>query len=152
MRRLRQGAHSIRQTTSFRSRSKNGSVRSERIQCSYEKLRRTTMSGSRRNFFRNAAVFGTGLLGWSESLRAQMRGMTHGGESERPKRGSKKSPVAAVRMITPDVDDLPHEMDGNTKVFRLVAEPVKRRVVPWKTLEVWGYNGSCPGPTIQVTQ
>jgi len=55
-------------------------------------------------------------------------------------------------MITPDVVDLPHEMDGNTKVFRLVAEPVKRRVVPWKTLEVWGYNGSCPGPTIQVTQ
>ncbi len=110
------------------------------------------MSSSRRNFFRNAAVFGAGLLGWSESLRAQMRGMTRGGESERSKWVSKKSPVAPVRMITPDVADLPHEMDGNTKVFRLVAEPVKRRVVPWKTLEVWGYNGSCPGPTIQVTQ
>ena len=111
------------------------------------------MSSSRRNFFRNAAVFGTGLLGWSESLRAQMRGMTRGGESERSKRSSKKkSSVEPVRMITPDVVDLPHEMDGNTKVFRLVAEPVKQKVVPWKTLEVWGYNGRCPGPTIQVTQ
>src|SRR2546430_9081269 len=110
------------------------------------------MSSSRRNFFRNAAVFGTGLLGWSESLRAQMRGMTRGGESERSKRGSKKSPVAPVRMITPDVADLPYEMDGNTKVFRLVAEPVKRKVVPWKTLDVWGYNGSCPGPGIRVLQ
>jgi len=110
------------------------------------------MSGSRRNFFRNAALFGTGLLGWSESLRAQMRGMTRSGESERAKPGSKKSPVAPVRMVTPDVGDLPYEMDGNTKVFRLVAEPVKRKVVPWKTLDLWGYNGSCPGPTIQVTQ
>ena len=40
------------------------------------------MSSSRRNFFRNAALFGTGLLGWSESLRAQMRGMARGGESD----------------------------------------------------------------------
>jgi len=24
--------------------------------------------------------------------------------------------------------------------------------VPWKTLDVWSYNGSCPGPTIQVQQ
>ena len=37
-------------------------------------------------------------------------------------------------------------------MFRLVAEPVKRTIVPWKTLDVWGYNGSCPGPTIQVQQ
>ena len=38
------------------------------------------------------------------------------------------------------------------KVFHLIAEPVKRRIVPWKTLDVWGYNRSCPGPTIQVVQ
>src|SRR5213080_4087295 len=130
MRRLPQGAHSIRQTTRFCRHAIGGSVRFDRIQCSCEKLRRTIMSSSRRNFFRNAAVFGTGLLGWSESLRAQMRGMTRGGESERSKRSSKKkSSVAPVRMITPDVLDLPHEMDGNTKVFRLAAEPVKRKVV-----------------------
>jgi FtsP/CotA-like multicopper oxidase with cupredoxin domain len=110
------------------------------------------MSSSRRNFFRNAALFGTGLFGWSESLRAQMRGMTRSGRSEGVKRGAAKSSEPPVRMITPDVNDLPLEMDGNTKVFRLVAQPVKRKVVPWKTLDVWGYNGSCPGPTIQVTQ
>jgi FtsP/CotA-like multicopper oxidase with cupredoxin domain len=55
-------------------------------------------------------------------------------------------------MVSPDIPDLPFTMDGGTKVFRLIAEPVRRKIVPWKTLDVWGYNGSCPGPTIQVTQ
>jgi len=110
------------------------------------------MSSSRRNFFRNAAMLGTGLFGWSESLRAQIRGMARGGEKERSKRSNAKSLEPPVRMLTPDIGDLPYEMDGDTKVFHLIAEPVKRKVVPWKTLDVWGYNGSCPGPTIQVTQ
>ena len=43
-------------------------------------------------------------------------------------------------------------MDGGTKVFHLVAEPVKRKIVPFKAIDAWGYNGSCPGPTIQVQQ
>jgi FtsP/CotA-like multicopper oxidase with cupredoxin domain len=55
-------------------------------------------------------------------------------------------------MQSPDIADLACTMDGATKVFHLIAEPLKRRIVPWKTLDVWGYNGSCPGPTIQVTQ
>jgi len=55
-------------------------------------------------------------------------------------------------MITPDVGDLRFEMDGATKVFRLAAQRVKQKIVPWKTLDSWGYNGRCPGPTIQVTQ
>jgi FtsP/CotA-like multicopper oxidase with cupredoxin domain len=55
-------------------------------------------------------------------------------------------------MQSPDIPDLPFTLDGEKKVFRLVAEPIKRRIAPWKTLDVWGYNGSCPGPTIQVTQ
>ena len=55
-------------------------------------------------------------------------------------------------MVTPDLVDLPHEMDGRAKVFRLIAEPLRKKIVPFKTLDVWGYNGSCPGPTIQVQQ
>jgi FtsP/CotA-like multicopper oxidase with cupredoxin domain len=34
----------------------------------------------------------------------------------------------------------------------LVAEPVKRELIPGRIMDVWGYNGTCPGPTIQVTQ
>ena len=42
-------------------------------------------------------------------------------------------------------------VDG-AKEFHLVAEPVRRRLIPGREMQVWGYNGSCPGPTIQVNQ
>ena len=110
------------------------------------------MSNSRRSFFKNAALIGTGLFGWSESLRAQARAALAGRETEGAKRREASRSGTPMRMTTPDVGDLPFEMDGGVKVFHLVAEPVKRKIVPWKTLDVWGYNGSCPGPTIQVQQ
>ncbi|HJZ63486.1 MAG TPA: copper oxidase [Candidatus Acidoferrum sp.] len=109
------------------------------------------MSHSRRNFFRNAALAGTGILGWAESVRAALRGSEPATETKKNSRGPIRGgpPVA---MITPDVGDLRFEMDGATKVFRLAAQRVKQKIVPWKTLDSWGYNGRCPGPTIQVTQ
>ena len=61
-------------------------------------------------------------------------------------------PVANTPVVTTDVGDLPFEMDGDTKVFRLTAHVFRRQVAPNKTIDVWGYNGSAPGPTIQVTQ
>jgi manganese oxidase len=57
-----------------------------------------------------------------------------------------------VFVVTPDVPDLPFRIDGNVKEFHLIAEPVKRQIVPFKMMEVWGYNGTCPGPTIQANQ
>src|SRR5215468_9967096 len=30
--------------------------------------------------------------------------------------------------------------------------PVNRRLIPGRDMEVRGYNGSCPGPTIQVNE
>ena len=55
-------------------------------------------------------------------------------------------------VVTPDVPDLAFEMDGNVKVFHLVAEPVRQEIYPGKILNLWGYNGSAPGPTIQARQ
>jgi hypothetical protein len=43
-------------------------------------------------------------------------------------------------------------MDGNIKEFHLIAEPVKQEILPGKVVDLWGYNGSAPGPTIQITQ
>ncbi len=57
-----------------------------------------------------------------------------------------------IPVITTDVGDLPYTMDGNTKVFHLIAERVKQTVLPGKTLDLWGFNGSAPGPTIQVNE
>jgi FtsP/CotA-like multicopper oxidase with cupredoxin domain len=123
------------------------------------------MSGTRRRFFQDAAFFGAGFLGLAEALR----GSTPQSDPERAREieqgrhhspyGAQKKKLAApsgpdpiLPMITPDLADLPFEMDGGVKVFKLVAEPVKRKIAPFKTIDVWGYNGSCPGPSIQVQQ
>ena len=42
-------------------------------------------------------------------------------------------------------------MDDGVKVFNLIAEPVKQVIIPGRTFDLWGFNGSAPGPTIQVT-
>jgi len=110
------------------------------------------MGESRRNFFRNAAVLGAGLMTWAEQIRAQKNpGMSASPQSSRSRTKS-RAMGPPPPMESPNIPDLPFTMDGGTKVFRLIAEPVKRRIVPWKTLDLWGYNGSCPGPTIQVQQ
>ena len=36
------------------------------------------------------------------------------------------------------------------KFFELFAEPVKQEILPGVFINAWGYNGSTPGPTIQV--
>ena len=61
-------------------------------------------------------------------------------------------PEPPVAVQSPDLKDLPFTLDNGVKVFHLIAEPVKRKIVPNKTIDVWGYNGSAPGPTIQITQ
>jgi hypothetical protein len=55
-------------------------------------------------------------------------------------------------VVTLDVPDLPFEMENGVKVFHLVAEPVKQTIIPGKVVNLWGYNGTSPGPTIQVSQ
>ncbi|HEX4809284.1 MAG TPA: copper oxidase [Bryobacteraceae bacterium] len=98
---------------------------------------------ARRNFFRNALGLGAGVFS-ATSLTAQ---------SSRNR--SKSDVVGAgppVVVQSPDLKDLPFTMDNGVKVFHLIAEPVKQQIAPGKTLDIWGYNGSAPGPTIQVTQ
>jgi hypothetical protein len=77
---------------------------------------------------------------------------------------------------TLNVPPLGYEMDGDVKVFTLIAQPVIRffsegrmsdesfikpsnrftggmhHVHEPKEVKLWGYNGSVPGPTIEVTQ
>ena len=53
-------------------------------------------------------------------------------------------------VITPDVPELPYTLENGIKYFELIAEPVKREILPGLYLNGWGYNGSIPGPTIQV--
>ena len=112
------------------------------------------MSGTRRKFFQDAAAFSAGIFGLGAQLNAQTQAPPHE-HAAHAARGSHHAPVdvaAGPPMITPDVPDLRYEMDGAVKVFKLTSEVVKRKIAPFKTIDAWGYNGSCPGPTIQIQQ
>ncbi|HLI84458.1 MAG TPA: copper oxidase [Bryobacteraceae bacterium] len=85
----------------------------------------------RRDFFKRLLTLGAGASALAHSTPAK---------------------PAPPRVITPDIADLPFTMDGSVKVFHLVAEPVKQTIVPGRTLDLWGFNGSAPGPTIQATE
>jgi manganese oxidase len=107
------------------------------------------MTTSRRNFFQDAMLFGAGIFG----LGARVTSAESAGHKASPSRAKTSSPPKPpITMLTPDVRDLPFEMDGASKVFHLKAAPLRQKICPFKTIDAWGYNGTSPGPTIQVTQ
>lgn len=57
-----------------------------------------------------------------------------------------------LSVETPDVPKLPWTVDNGVKVFHLVAEPVKQEILPGTALNLWGYNGSAPGPTLEINE
>jgi len=124
------------------------------------------MDRSRRNFLQSSVVLGASVVATraaastpleSGQQKTQMApGMrtdnaemhTHSESAHR----MAPSGAGFLPVVTTDVADLPFEMDNGVKVFHLVAEPVKQEIFPGKIVNLWGYNGSAPGPTIQVTQ
>jgi manganese oxidase len=71
------------------------------------------------------------------------------------RKGTKTAPKGILKcpsVITPNVGSLPWTMDGNVKVFHLVAEPIRREFAPGFWVNCWGYNGSSPGPTIEAVE
>lgn len=55
-----------------------------------------------------------------------------------------------LMVLTPDVQSLPFTLYNGIKYFELVAEPVRQEILPGLFINGLGYNGSIPGPTIQV--
>ena len=120
---------------------------------------------SRRGFL--ASVLGAGA-GFAAQAAAYSQNESHllkGAKGGAP--GDQRSPhpvaknatrvghpsgIRPVLVQTPDVPQLPFRMDGGVKEFHLIAEPVKQELMPGKVIDLWGYNGSAPGPTIQVNQ
>lgn len=62
--------------------------------------------------------------------------------------------AASAPVVTPDLPTLaPRRIDAaGVKEFHLVAEPVRREFLPGRTIDCWGFNGTMPGPTIEVTE
>ncbi len=127
------------------------------------------MNNNRRTFFSRlssvtAGVFaGRGILSAQENKPPQgamgqmdMRNMQQPGATP-PATNARVVPVAAgaVSVTTLDVGDLPFTMDNGVKVFNLIAEPVKQTIIPGsmgRIFDLWGFNGSAPGPTIQANE
>ena len=108
---------------------------------------------TRRGFLREA-VAGAGILASARVLSGREREMS-GEPEEQRSHGIDESAHgrnSSVPVQTPDVPILRHEKDGEVKVFKLVAEPVRRKIAPWKTIDCWGFNGVSPGPAIQADE
>ena len=64
-----------------------------------------------------------------------------------PATGRPYNPVVTLNGWT-----CPWRMNQNVKEFHLVAEPVVREMAPGFKVNMWGYNGQSPGPTIEVVE
>ena len=64
-----------------------------------------------------------------------------------PASGPDYQPVVTLNGWT-----LPWRMNGDWKEFHLVAEPVVREFAPGMKVNLWGYNGQAPGPTIEAVE
>ena len=54
------------------------------------------------------------------------------------------------RVVTPNGrSTLGREVDG-VRVFHLVAEPIRHTMTPGLELNMWGFNGTTPGPTLEA--
>lgn len=104
---------------------------------------------NRRSFLQTAIGAGAGIL-TANALAAVPRQQVRTKSKETP--SSQKSHVVNVPVITPDIGDLAYTLDGAVKVFHLVAHVLSQRIATDKVIDVWGFNGSAPGPTIQVNE
>lgn len=118
------------------------------------------MNQARRKFIQGFGTLGAGLIATRTTAGAQHeQHMQHEKKPTAPKKPVAPEKPAATEpgailnpVVTPDLPSLPYKVENGVKVFNLVAEPVRRRLVPFKEMDVWGYNGTCPGPAIQVNQ
>ena len=110
------------------------------------------MTTHRRNFIRSA---GAVVLGAAAVTRA--------GAASLPEAVIQTSPMTLPpppppngRPYNPVVTlngwSLPWRMNAGVKEFHLVVEPVVREFAPGMNVNMWGFNGSSPGPTIEAVE
>ena len=64
-----------------------------------------------------------------------------------------RSPDAApVEITAPDLTKLPWKLVNGAKEFHIRAEAVAREFLPGYMMNVYGYNGSLPGPLMEINQ
>ncbi len=103
---------------------------------------------NRRNFFTGAAVAAVSSAAVSRVALAALPEAATQSSAETaaplaPPNGRPYRPVVTLNGWT-----TPWRMNAGVKEFHLVAEPVVREVAPGFFVNMWGYNGQSPGPSI----
>jgi len=60
--------------------------------------------------------------------------------------------IPPAPFFTPALGKLEPRLIDGVKEFHLTAELVEAEIAPGRKLTAWGYNGSVPGPTMEVTE
>jgi manganese oxidase len=132
------------------------------------------MNWMRRKFLQAGSLLGAGLV-----LNRTAAAQHEGHQMPKPKSGkpqvdkpatpehdhakmmaeqAKQAGSQYVPVHTPDLPKLEHTLDNGVKVFNLRAEVVhceimpKTHMGPARKMWAWGYNGSVPGPMIEVVE
>jgi manganese oxidase len=114
------------------------------------------MDRSRRNFLRGlATVAGAATAGTAAAQHVHPPPPQPPAPRTAPRvlavpPGSFGSGVTPV--VSPDVPDMPWRLENGVKVFDIRPEHVRTEFIPGRIVDAWGFNGSVPGPTIQVNE
>ena len=117
----------------------------------------------RRDFFQKAMAAAGSIAGAAVATtavsRSALAGLPEPVIQTRPDTAPPWTPpgvTGAGRPYNPVVTlngwTLPFRMKDGVKEFHLVAEPVVREMAPGFVVNMWGYNGQSPGPTIEVVE
>ncbi|NBQ86104.1 MAG: copper oxidase [Betaproteobacteria bacterium] len=109
----------------------------------------------RRNFFGGAAGAIAAAVAAGSVARVSLAALPEPVLQSRPDTmpplqppdGRPYQPVVTLNGWT-----LPWRMNNGVKEFHLVTEPVVREMCPGFKVNMWGYNGQSPGPTIEVVE
>jgi FtsP/CotA-like multicopper oxidase with cupredoxin domain len=112
------------------------------------------MNPSRRNFLRGlATVAGTATASRASAQHVHPPGAPgHRRDDPAPPVPLGSLAPGVVPVVTPDVPRLPWRLENGIKVFEISAEHVRTQFIAGRVVDAWGFNGSVPGPTIEVNE
>ncbi|MGH9159051.1 MAG: multicopper oxidase family protein [Vicinamibacteraceae bacterium] len=109
------------------------------------------MDSRRRNFLRGLVT----TTGVAAAARASAQHQ-YPPQPERTASPTAEQPAPSraglVPVETPDVPKMPWRLENGVKVFEIRAEHVRTEFLPGRIVDAWGFNGSVPGPTIEVNE
>jgi FtsP/CotA-like multicopper oxidase with cupredoxin domain len=119
------------------------------------------MNKSRRKFLLHGALVGAGTAALpaqhehhqpTPEKKPGVPAQTAKENQSKPS-GAASQPAAGGPMVEmPDLLRMPWTLKDGMKVFHITAEVVRREFLPGRVVDVWGFNGSMPGPLIEVNQ